>query len=45
MKAQRGYSNIFTLSLTSSLDGWLVKATPWPLYLREIDPVTVVWEA
>jgi hypothetical protein len=41
-KAQRGsrYSSI--LSLTSASDGWMVNATPRPLYLREREPVPIV---
>jgi hypothetical protein len=25
--------------------GWVVAATPWQLYLRQGDPVPIVWEA
>jgi hypothetical protein len=25
--------------------GWVVSATPWPLYPRETDPVPIVYEA
>jgi hypothetical protein len=35
-----------TLSLTSALEeGWMVNATPWPLYPLERDPVPVLQEA
>jgi hypothetical protein len=34
-KAQRGSRGVTTLSLTSALDGWVVNATPRPLYPRE----------
>ena len=34
----------YTLSLTSALDGVVVKATPGPLYLRESEPVSFVQE-
>jgi len=45
MKAQRRNRGM-ALSLTSALDGgWVVNATPWPLYLRERDLVPIVWEA
>ena len=42
MKAQRGSRGI--LSLTSALDGggWVVNATPRPLYPWERDPVPIV---
>jgi hypothetical protein len=35
--------HISTISLTSALDGgWVVKATPQPLYPRERDPVPIL---
>jgi hypothetical protein len=42
MKAQRG-SRDKALSLALALDGgWVVNATPRPLYPRDIDPVPTV---
>ena len=31
-----------TLSLSSALDGWVVNATPRPLYPRKIDPISLI---
>jgi len=41
---QGAYKYSYTLSLTSALDvgGWVVKATSWPLYSEERDPVPIV---
>ena len=38
-EGRRGSS---TLSLTSTLVGWMVNDTPWPLYPREKDTVPIV---
>jgi hypothetical protein len=35
MKAQTGSGGITTLSLTSTIHGWVINATPRPLYPRE----------
>ena len=42
MKAQRGSGGITLLFNLGRRWGWVVNATPWPLYPRERDPVTIV---
>ena len=42
---EREKKNSSTLSLTPALDGWVVNATPRPLYPRERYPVPIVEKA
>jgi hypothetical protein len=44
-EAQRGNIYSYTLSLTSALDGGVVKATPRPPYPREGDMLLIVQES
>ena len=46
LRHRQGWRCSFTLSLTSALDwGWMVNATPWPLFPWERDPVLILQES
>jgi hypothetical protein len=42
MKAQRGSRGIAPLFNLGARWGWVVNATPWPLYPQERDPIPTV---